>query len=66
MKKINKGEQPMDGSVLNQAKEIVTKICVLGGGAAGPGCPALLRRAMAGLSRARAQAACSSAWPLAC
>lgn len=32
MKKINHGEAPMDGTVLNQAQEIMTRILVLGGG----------------------------------
>ena len=32
VKKINHGEAPMDGTVLNQAQEIVTRILVLGGG----------------------------------
>lgn len=32
VQKLNKGETPMDGGVLDQGMEILMKICVLGGG----------------------------------
>ena len=32
VKKINQGRPAMDGSALDQAREILMKICVLGGG----------------------------------
>ena len=32
VQKLNKGETPMDGGVVDQGKEILMKICVLGGG----------------------------------